>query len=184
MSNHDPIYTQCMDQFNNTCTTSFLQTLYEWQTAVGSTILAAHTTNTSICQILVRPTGGGNTLVFTSIAACIKGITLCICPLLILGSDQYEIPVAKTSRKFSITGFHFYEWSPHEVDNFLLPKLTALSPSHTIIIFTPPQCLLCSFSNVLEILVVMKIVCFVVGDEVHLVNYFGQYFRMEFPALR
>ena len=55
-----------MDQFNNTCTASFLQTLYEWQTAVGSTILAAHTTNTSICQLLVRPTGGGNTLVSTA----------------------------------------------------------------------------------------------------------------------
>ena len=88
MSNHDPIYAQCVDQFKNACTTSFLQTPYEWQTAVGSTILAAHTANKTICQLLVQPTGGGKTLVSTSTAACIKGITLCFCPLLILGSDQ------------------------------------------------------------------------------------------------
>ena len=81
MSNHDPIYTQCKDKFNNTCTTSFLQTPYEWQTAVVSTILAAHTAKTSICQLLVHPTGCGKTLFSTAIAACIIGITLCICPL-------------------------------------------------------------------------------------------------------
>ena len=81
MSNHDPIYTQCKDQFNNTCTTSFIQTPYEWQAALGSTILAAHTPKTSICQLLVRPTGGGKTLVSTATSACIKVITLCIYPL-------------------------------------------------------------------------------------------------------
>ena len=53
----------------------------EWQTAVGSTILAAHTVKTSIFQLRLRPTGGGMTLVSTETAACIKGITLCICPI-------------------------------------------------------------------------------------------------------
>ena len=81
MSNHDPIYTQCKDQFNNTCITLIIQTPYEWQMAVGSTILEAHTAKTSICQLLVRHTGGGKTLVSTATAACIKGITLCVCPL-------------------------------------------------------------------------------------------------------
>ena len=52
-----------MDQFNNTCTTSFLQTPYERKTAVGSTILEAHKTQTSICQLLVLPVGVGNTLI-------------------------------------------------------------------------------------------------------------------------
>ena len=51
-----------MDRFNDTCTASFLQMLYKWQTAVGSTILAAHTMKASICRLLVRPTGGGKTL--------------------------------------------------------------------------------------------------------------------------
>ena len=81
ISNHDPIYTQYKDQSNNTCTTSFLQTPYEWPTAVGSTILAAHTAKTSICQLLVRPKGGGKTLFSTETAYFIKGITLCICTL-------------------------------------------------------------------------------------------------------
>ena len=184
MYNHDPIYTQYKDQFNNTCTTSFLQLPYEWQTAVGSTILAAHTAETSICQLLVSPTGGGKTLVYTATSACIKGISLCICNLLILGSDQYQSLIAKKSSNRSIIGFHLDELSPHEVDNFLLPKLTALYPSKTVTIFTPPQCLLSSCSNAIKTLIVMKLICFVLVDEVHLVNHFGQSFRKEFPYLR
>ena len=184
MSNHDPIFTQCMHQFNNTCTTLFLQTPYEWQTAVGSTILVAHTTKTSICQLLVRPTNVGKNLVSIATAACIKGITLCICPLLILVSDQYQIFIAKTSSDRSITCFHLDELSPHEVDNVLLPKLTALSPSQTVMIFTSPHCLLRCCYTVLETFVVMKLIRFVVVGEVHLVNNFGQSFREEFPALR
>ena len=136
MSNHDPIYTQCKDQFNDTCTTSFLQMPYEWQTAVGSTILAAHTAKTSTCQLVVRRTGGGNILVFTATSNCIKGITICICTLLNIGSDLYQILITKTSNDRSMTGFHLDELSPHEVDNILLPKLTACSPSQTVIIFT------------------------------------------------
>ena len=128
MSNHNPLYAQCMYEFNNTCTTSFLQTPYEWQTAVGSTILAAHTAKTSICQLLVRPTGDGNTFVSTATAACIKVNNLCICPLIIIGSDQYQSLIVKTSRNISITGFHLDELSPLEVDNVLLPKLNSLSP--------------------------------------------------------
>ena len=184
MSNHDPIYAQCVDQFKNACTTSFLQTPYEWQTAVGSTILAAHTTKNSIYQLLVRPTGGGNTLVYTATASCIKVITLCICPLIILGLDQYQSLIAKTSSYCSIAVFHLDELSPHEVDNVLLPKLTALSPYQTVIIFTSPQCLLSHCYNVLETLIVMKLIRFVVVDEVHIFNRFGLSFRKEFPALR
>ena len=165
-----------MDQFKNTCTTLFLQTPYEWQTAVGSTIFASHTTKTSICQLLVRPTGGGKTLVYTAISACIKGITLCIFPLLILGPDHYQSLVNKTSSDHSITGFHLGELSPHEVDNVLIPKLTALSPSQTVIIFTSPQCLLRLCSNVLKTPIVMKLIRCGVVYEVHLVNRFGQYF--------
>ena len=69
-------------KFNNTCTTLFLQTTYEWQMSVGSTILGEHTTKNSICQLLVIPTGGGRTLVSTETLACIKGMTICICTLL------------------------------------------------------------------------------------------------------
>ena len=93
----------------------------------------------------MRHTGGGKTLVPTATAAFIKGITLFICPLIIIGSDQYQSLIAKTSSDCAITGFRLDELSPHEVDYVLLPKLTALSPSQTVIIFTSPQCLLLHF---------------------------------------
>ena len=178
------MYSKCMDQFKNTCTTSFLQTPCEWQTAVGSTILAAHTTKTSIYQLLVHPTCGGKTLVSTETSSCIKGINLCIFPLLILGLDHYQSLTTKTSSDRSINGFYLDELSPHEVDNVLLPKLTAIYPFQTLIIFTYPQCLLCRCSNVLETLIAMNLIPFVLVDEVHLVNNFGQSSRKDFPALR
>ena len=121
----------------------------------------------------MRHTGGGKTLVPTATAAFIKGITLFICPLIIIGSDQYQSLIAKTSRNISITGFHLDELSPHEVDNVLLPKLNSLSLSQTVIIFTSPRCLLSCCYNVLETLIIMNLIRFVVVDEVHLVNNFG-----------
>ena len=68
MYNHDPIYTQCKYQINSTCTTSFLRTPYEWQTTVGSAILAAHTVKTSICHLLCVLQVVGRTLahIFTT----------------------------------------------------------------------------------------------------------------------
>jgi hypothetical protein len=47
---------------------------------------------------------------FTSAAACIKGITLCITPLLYLGADQVQKIMSKTSETDkSIVGFHLDE---------------------------------------------------------------------------
>ena len=61
--------------------------------------------------LLVRPTGLGKTLVFTSAAACIKGITICITPpLLSLGADQVQKIMLKTfETDKSIVGFHLDE---------------------------------------------------------------------------
>lgn len=66
----------------------FNGTPYPWPSEVGSNILRAHKKDNFVSFLLVRPTGGGKTLVFNTLAACLKGVTLCISPLLSLGADQ------------------------------------------------------------------------------------------------
>ena len=65
-------------------------TAHEWHTAVGAEILEAVTLKKSLKIICVRPTGGGKCLVFNVVATMLKGVTICICPLLSIagGADQ------------------------------------------------------------------------------------------------
>ena len=73
-------------------------------------LASCHFATSPLKFLLVRPTGGGKTLVFTSIVACIKGITLCITPLLSLGADQVQKIMLKTfETDKSIVGFHLDE---------------------------------------------------------------------------
>jgi len=109
---------------------------------------------------------------------------LCICPLLIFGSDQYQSLIAKTTSDRSITAFHLDELSLQEVNNILLLKLIALSPVQTVILFALPQCINDKHHRVLNRLIDLELIRFVVVDELHLTNHFGQSFRKEFPALR
>ena len=90
MTAPDEVCESIKRHFVQTCINTFPKTPYTWQTNVGSFILGCHLLTSPLKLLLVRPTGGGKTLVFTSVAACIKGITLCITPLLSLGADQVQ----------------------------------------------------------------------------------------------
>ena len=77
---------------------------------VGSSILSSHYTNIPVKQLLVRPTGGGKTLVFNGISACLnKGVTLCISPLLSLGADQTRKVMKSAVNDDSVSAFHIDE---------------------------------------------------------------------------
>ena len=132
----------------------------------------------------MRPTGGGKSLVFTASAACIKGITLSIMPLLTLGSNQFENLINKTESDHSITAFHLDELTKEEVENTLFPKLLMLSSENPVVLFTSPQCILYRYNHILEKLISLKLIRFVVVDEIHLFNHFGRSFRKEFTELK
>ena len=59
-----------------------------------------------------------------------------------------------------------------------------LSSKKTVILFTSPQCILHRCNNIIEKLIALKLIHFVVVDEIHLFNHFGRSFRKEFTALK
>jgi len=171
-------------QFNQISVSSFRKNPYHWQAIVGSTILHAVQSNNSINQLCVRPTGGGKSLLFTVLARCFKGVTLCITPLLSLGSDQVRKLLANTRQSdTSITSFHLDEMS---VDDILRLEtgLMTLCPTKTVVLFSSPQRLIGPASGLLKFLLSNAIFKFVVVDEIHLVSSFAQTFRSEFASLK
>ena len=163
----------------------FRKTPYDWQTAVGTEILSAVEKKQRIHTLCVRPTGGGKTLLFTTTAASLKGITLCIMPLLSLGADQVKKLIANTTgNKSIITGFHLDDIPSNHLDE-LINLMKNYNPLKTVIIFASPQSLLKERSPVLPYLISDECkLSMVVIDEIHLVTHFGLSFRKEFCDLK
>jgi superfamily II DNA helicase RecQ len=184
--------------FVKTCMNTFAKTPYTWQTNVGSFIYGCHLLNSPLKLLLVRPTGGGKTLVFTSVAACIKasvaacsikGITLCITPLLFLGADQVQKIMSKTSKTDkSIIGFHLDELTDAqllELKNYLstLPSTT----TKTIVLFSSPQCIVSDngpAADLMSEIISKNKIRFLVFDKIHLAVHYGTTFRKEFGQLK
>ena len=61
---------------------------HEWQSDVIRSLLQAHRQTTVTNMLVIRPTGGGKSLIYQVAATMIKGITLFISPLLALASEQ------------------------------------------------------------------------------------------------
>ena len=172
--------------FHGTAQNIFGKTPYNWQTKVGSTILSHVENGIPIKSLCVRPTGGGKTLLFTTTAAALKGITLCILPLLSLGADQVKklIDTTQQSAKF-ITGFHLDELPLSQHENLINLLKSYDTRNRTVILFCSPQSLLRINSPVLPYLLSdLAPLSMIVMDEIHLACHFGKSFRKEFSALK
>ena len=91
MSAPIPLLDQYKTEFNTKFFNTFSKHPYEWQSVIGSSMLQSIlTAETAIHQLCIRPAaGGGNKLLlFTTLAACLGRITICITPLLSIGADQ------------------------------------------------------------------------------------------------
>ena len=189
MAAPEEVYESIKHHFVQTCIKTFAKTPYAWQTDVGSFILGCHLLTSPLKCLLVHPTGGGKTLLFTSVAACIKGITLCITPLLSLGADQVQKITWKTSETDkSIIGFHLNELTDAqllELKNYLstLPSTT----TKTIVLFSSPQCIVSDngpAADLMSEIIVNNKIRFIVFDEIHLAVRYGKTFRKEFGQLK
>ena len=67
--------------FNTISNDIFFKAPYQWQTELGASILYMKLD-------CVRPTSGGKSLLFTTLAVCLGNLTLAITPLLLIGADQ------------------------------------------------------------------------------------------------
>ena len=91
MTTPTPSPDQYKTEFNTKCIDTLSKHPYEWQLDFGGLILLSkRTEERAIHQLCIRPTaeGGSKSLLFTTLAACLGQITLCITPILSLGTDQ------------------------------------------------------------------------------------------------
>ena len=156
MPNHSALKLRLFHLFDQTVTDTFHLTAHSWQCAIGANILEASELKKPMRLLCVRPTGGGKSLVFNVLASLLKGVTLCICPLLSLGADQTKKTLAIVNRP-----------SPPRVIIYMSPQSLSSKKGKTLIPF----------------LIRHGLIRLVVIDEIHLVPSFGNTFRNEFNDL-
>ncbi len=172
--------------FTTECQRTYNITPYPWQVEVGKVLIQASVEKNPLRYLCVRPTGGGKSLVFNAVAGAIKGVTLCVCPLLSLGADQSKKVLSKSGSDCkSIASFHLDELSSKAIKAL---KMWLETPgnlaSASIIIFTSPQAFQNYYYPFLQFLIQRDMLRLVVVDEIHLVTHFGSSFRKEFDELK
>ena len=179
-----PINTSYERTFLNTAHKHFNKYPREWQLRVGGRIISDICTNVEIRQLCVQPTGSGKSLLFQTIASFLKGVTLCLSPLLSLAADQVNKLVINTRGTDStIIALHMDE-SERGDDTEILDLIKNLKDTSTLFLFCSPQCIANKFPEFFNSLIADGLIKFVVVDEVHLFTHFGRTFRDEFNQLK
>jgi len=143
-------------------------------------------------MVVVRPTGGGKSLVYQVAGYLMKGITLFISPLLALASDQIRKLRMITRNRPDFVSLHLDDMEEssllelaHDISTWKEPDGTECAIS--VIIFASPQLLVGSKGiPIMNILLDMNksILSMTVMDEVHIASQFGNTFRSEFKMLK
>ena len=97
--NNTPIRSSYERTFINTSQQYFNKYPRDWQQRVGGVIIGNICQKIDIRQLCVQPTGSGKSLLFQTIATFLKGVTLCLSPLLSLAADQVNKLMIVLDRK-------------------------------------------------------------------------------------
>jgi hypothetical protein len=171
----------------------FNVTPYPWQTEViiHMTLMNVPRGGVSCAPLLlVRPTGGGKSLVRDVYSIVKAGVCLTITPLLSLGADQVEkISLKSNNLLGSIASIHLDEIrAKHEQEEIVKTILAKPETSHTTtFLFSSPQALVREGSvwiGLLDKLIATRRLSMICVDEVHLFVHFGLTFRKEFTQLK
>ena len=131
----------------------------------------------------MQPTGSGKSLLFQTIATFLKGVTLCLSPLLSLGADQVnKLMINTRSDDTAITALHLDECELRDIPD-IMALIKNLKDTSTLFIFSSPQAITDKFRSFSTALIMDGLIKFVVVDEVHLFTHFGRTFRDEFNLL-
>ena len=184
-----PSQDQYKTELNSKCIDTFSKQPYKWQSDVGGLILLSKRTNQSpIHQLCIRPTGGGKSLLFTTLAACLGRITLCITPLLSPGADQTIKHQHNTKTKSTVMNSLHLDEVPKGDMQLVLDLLLATAPSSSILVYASPQSLVTKATGrsvFLELILENKhLLSMIVIDEIHLLTDFGRSFRAEINMLK
>ena len=143
----------------------------------------------AIHQLCIRPTGGSKSLLFTTLAACLGRITLCITPLLSLGADQTIKHQHNTITKSTELNSLHLDKVPKDVQ-LILNLLLGTVPSSSILVYTSPQSLITKAtgrSAFLKFLLLGNhhlLSMIVTIDKIYLLNDFGRLFWPEINMLK
>ena len=133
-SNTDP-----SKKFTSTCNTYFENIPYPWQSAIGNRVINYFLIPTDPTnQLCVCPTGGGKNLLFTTIDSDLKGVTLCITPIISLGANQSE---KLNSRAIAEAWLISFQMEDLDATTMVEVRylLQTLHPQGTVVIFASPQ---------------------------------------------
>ena len=131
----------------------------------------------------MQPTGSGKSLLFQTIATFLKGVTLCLSPLLSLAADQVnKLMINTRSDDTAITALHLDECELRDIPD-IMALIKNLKDTSTLFIFSSPQAITDKFRSFSNGLITDGLIKFVVVDEVHLFTHFGRTFRDEFNLL-
>jgi superfamily II DNA helicase RecQ len=170
----------------------FNATLYPWQRQVILQMALMTIPRTGVdCAplLLVRPTGGGKSMVRDVFSVLNAGVSLTITPLLSLGADQEEKVNSKSNTMFgAIAAIHLDEIRAKHEQALIIKTILAQSSmsNTTTFLFSSPQAIVKEGSlwmGLLEALIKKNRLSMVCVDEVHLFVYFGLTFRKEFKQL-
>jgi superfamily II DNA helicase RecQ len=171
----------------------FNATLYPWQTEVIQQMGLMRIPNSGVAcapLLLVRPTGGGKSMVRDVFSVLNAGVSLTITPLLSLGADQEEKVNSKSNTMYgAIAAIHLDEIrAKHEQESIINDILSQSTLTNTTTFrFSSPQAITKQGSlwmGLLEALIAKNRLSMVCVDEVHLFVYFGLTFRKEFKQLK
>jgi superfamily II DNA helicase RecQ len=184
----DPLYNEIVS------TTQLLFRLqpYEWQIQIIQEIVLSHRSNNQMNMLIVRPTGGGKTLVYQVAGYMIKGITLFLSPLLALASDQTRTFRTITRNHNDFVSLHLDDMEVSSMKEIADDLNTWKEPdrnecSISVVLFASPQLLVGDKGVPIMKTLLHKdnsILSMTVMDEVHLASQFGSTFRDEFKTLK
>ena len=110
MANTNTSDTYPSDIFTSTCNTYFEHIPYPWQSAIWNGFINYFLiTIETINKLCFLHTGGGKTLLSTTISTVFKGATLCINPILSIGDYQSENLNNRVVAESWLTYFHLGE---------------------------------------------------------------------------
>ena len=186
MTTTEPINDVFEQLFQNTAQASFNMIPWNWQRQVGGQILRLRFEKEEVRHLCVRPTGGGKTLLFHTLAAYMKGVTLCLIPLLSLGADKVNKAMIKTHNdpNLAISAFHLDDELEDADVKELLLLLSEVDDGTITIHYSSPQFLVDRCPFFFEALLKIGVLRFVAFDEIHLFSHFGRSFQDEFNKLK
>ena len=155
---------------------------WPWQSNILATLL---TQKVGKPHLLVRPTGGGKSMIRDVFASTRPGsIVLSLAPLLSLSKDQ-TTKLETKARTNKLVSIHLDEYRSDCQVASVMARIPLIPQSDaSLVLFASPQVLETKYRALLKMLLEERLLSMVCVDEVHLMVQFGLRFRAEFLRLK